>query len=293
MTIFYFQHEPTKNFMSTKKEIIKEKTCFVVMPIADMDDYESGHFTRVYNHLIKPACMKAGFKPVRADDVASSNYIVIDILNKIIESDMVICDLSGRNPNVMYELGIRHAFNLPTVLIKDIKTTRIFDIQGLRCVDYNQSLRIDTVERNIESISNALIETEKANGNDINSIVQLLGISPAAVPKSVELSDESRLLLSAIKDLSGRIGNIESSKFKNNSSRVREHRIEIQQVGENKFIINGCPIEMGGELFIRGDSVGVLVDASSSFVLLKTEDGRFIKYSVDDPDFRSLDTIPF
>lgn len=50
---------------------------------------------------------------------------------------------------------------------------------------------------------------------------------------------------------------------------------------------------MGGELFIRGDSVGVLVDASSSFVLLKTEDGRFIKYSVDDPDFRSLDTIPF
>lgn len=263
------------------------------MPIADMDDYENGHFTRVYNHLIKPACVKAGFKPVRADDVASSNYIVIDILNKIIESDMVICDLSGRNPNVMYELGIRHAFNLPTVLIKDIKTTRIFDIQGLRCVDYNQSLRIDTVERNIESISNALIETEKANGNDINSIVQLLGISPAAIPKSVELSDESRLLLSAIKDLSGRIGNIESSKFKSNSSRVREHRVEIQQVGDSKFIINGYPIELGDELFIRGDSVGVLFDASSSFVLLRAEDGRYIKYGVDDPEFRNLDTIPF
>lgn len=41
--------------MSTKKETIKEKVCFVVMPIADMDDYENGHFTRVYNHLIKPA----------------------------------------------------------------------------------------------------------------------------------------------------------------------------------------------------------------------------------------------
>lgn len=288
-----FQHEPTKNIMSAKKEVIKEKTCFVVMPIADMDDYESGHFTRVYNHLIKPACVKVGFKPVRADDVASSNYIVIDILNKIIESDMVICDLSGRNPNVMYELGIRHAFNLPTVLIKDIKTTRIFDIQGLRCVDYNQSLRIDTVERNVESISNALIETEKANGHDINSIVQLLGISPAAVPKSVELSDESRLLLSAIKDLSGRIGNIESSKFKSISSRVRDHRLEIQQVGNDKFIINGCHVELGDELFIRGNSVGVLIDADPASILLRAESGGLIKYGVDDPDFRNLDVIPF
>ena len=40
------------------------------MPIADMVGYNPDHFTRVYNHLIKPACKDAGFKPVRADDVA-------------------------------------------------------------------------------------------------------------------------------------------------------------------------------------------------------------------------------
>ena len=141
-----------------------QKTCFVVMPISDMDDYEKGHFTRVYSHLIRPACERSGFTPIRADDVASSNYIVIDILSKIIESDLVICDLSGKNPNVLYELGIRQAFNLPTVLIKDIKTNRIFDIQGLRYTEYNHALRVDTVENQISEIVKSINETVSARG---------------------------------------------------------------------------------------------------------------------------------
>ncbi len=40
-----------------------------------------------------------------------TNYIVIDILKKILESEFVLCDLSAKNPNVFYELGIRQAFN--------------------------------------------------------------------------------------------------------------------------------------------------------------------------------------
>ncbi|OBY36451.1 hypothetical protein PR729_14340 [Providencia rettgeri] len=60
----------------------KKKTCFVIMPIADTAGYEHGHFTRVYKHLIKPACERAGFIPIRADDVSSSNMIVVDILKK-------------------------------------------------------------------------------------------------------------------------------------------------------------------------------------------------------------------
>ena len=72
------------------------KSCFIIMPIADVPGYDSGHFNRVYNHIIKPACELAGFSPIRADDINSSNLIVVDILKKIIESDLAICDLSGR-----------------------------------------------------------------------------------------------------------------------------------------------------------------------------------------------------
>ncbi|EPR71058.1 hypothetical protein ADICYQ_0649 [Cyclobacterium qasimii M12-11B] len=94
-----------------KKNMGKEKVCFIIMPISDQEGYEKGHFSRVYKHLIVPACERAGFKPIRADDEVKTNYIVIDIIRKILDSDIVLADLSAKNPNVMYELGIRQAFN--------------------------------------------------------------------------------------------------------------------------------------------------------------------------------------
>lgn len=45
------------------------KICFVIMPIADVEGYDPGHFNRVYEFIIKPACRIAQFKPIRADEV--------------------------------------------------------------------------------------------------------------------------------------------------------------------------------------------------------------------------------
>jgi hypothetical protein len=98
---------------------MENKGCFVVMPISDVPGYAVGHFSRVYEFLIAPACERAGYNPFRADQVNKTNYIVIDILQRLVSADMVLCDISGRNPNVLYELGIRQAFNKPSVLIKD------------------------------------------------------------------------------------------------------------------------------------------------------------------------------
>ncbi|CAI9413489.1 hypothetical protein [Lelliottia sp. T2.26D-8] len=196
--------------MTTKSENIDknqptERTCFIIMPIADMTGYESGHFNRVYNHLIKPACAQAGFKPIRADDVTNSNFIVLDILNRIVECDIAICDLSGRNPNVMYELGLRQAFNKKTVLIKDEKTNSPFDVQAFRYCEYDSVLRIDNAQTNAQSISKALNSTFSADENDVNSIVQLLKIQPAQVGERTFLSQENTLILKAIKELQERM----------------------------------------------------------------------------------------
>ncbi|WP_051870402.1 hypothetical protein [Brevibacillus laterosporus] len=191
-----------------EKNAEKEKTCFIIMPIADMPGYEPGHFTRVYDHIIKPACEEAGFKPIRADDVKHTNDIVIDIIRKIVDCDMAICDLSGRNPNVLYELGIRHSFGLPVTLLKDSKTSRIFDIQGIRSVDYDESLRIDTVDLATKNITEALKATYNSPDRT-NSIIQALGIKPAKVAEGLNLSDENSVLLDAINDVRSRIDNLE------------------------------------------------------------------------------------
>ena len=135
------------------------KKCFVIMPISDADGYDKGHFNRVYEYLIKPACEEAGFEPIRADDTSKANMIMVDVLHKILECDIAICDLSSRNPNVFYELGFRQAFNKKTVLIKDSKTMMPFDISGIRTLPYSESLRIDEVKKTIPEIAKYITET--------------------------------------------------------------------------------------------------------------------------------------
>jgi len=198
--------EESDSLQNTEKAHEKNiKTCFVIMPIADMHGYESRHFDRVYSHIIKPACANAGFAPIRADEVSSSNLIVLDILRRIVECDIAICDLSGRNPNVMYELGLRQAFNKKTVLIKDDKTISPFDVQAFRYCEYDTNLRIDNAFNNISSITKALKSTSAADESDVNSIVQLLKIQPAQVGEKTILSSTDTLILDAINDLNNRL----------------------------------------------------------------------------------------
>jgi hypothetical protein len=87
--------------------------CFVVMPISDPDGYLPGHFRHVFDDIFAPACDKAGFRPIRADQVRETSLIHLDILQKLIKSPMALCDLSSRNPNVLFELGLRQAFDQP------------------------------------------------------------------------------------------------------------------------------------------------------------------------------------
>ncbi|ASS75749.1 hypothetical protein CIG75_12655 [Tumebacillus algifaecis] len=183
------------------------KTCFVVMPISDADGYLPGHFTRVYNHIIKPACKEAGFEAFRADDVKQTNMIILDILQRIVAADLVVCDLSSKNPNVMYELGIRQAFNLPVVLLKDTSTDRIFDISSLRDVGYDESLRIDTVQAAVVALSESIRETWVNRDTDTHSLIRLLGIDAATLPEKTQIGADTRLILEELSALRSTINN--------------------------------------------------------------------------------------
>lgn len=163
----------------------KEKHCFTIMPIADVDGYPQGHFKQVYENLISPACILAGFKPQRADEVKASNFIHLDILNKLLEAPIAICDLSTRNPNVMFELGIRQAFDKPVVLIQEKDTPKIFDITPLRYLEYSKDMKYHEVLKTQEELKDALLATMAADGEagNVNSIVKLLALNdPAKIP---------------------------------------------------------------------------------------------------------------
>lgn len=165
-----------------KKAVAKSSVqeCFVIMPVSDPDGSPSIHFRRVFDDLIAPACQCARFKPVRSDEVKQTNLIHLEVLRRLINAPMVICDLSTRNPNVLFELGVRQAFNLKTVLIAEEETPRIFDMHPLRIVSYNRELRYRSVLDAQLQICEALKATRDAEG-DINSLIRILEVAPATL----------------------------------------------------------------------------------------------------------------
>ncbi|WP_432325176.1 hypothetical protein [Yersinia enterocolitica] len=273
------------------------KTCFIIMPIADVPTYESGHFNRVYQHLIAPACKIAGFKPIRADEVNSSNMIVLDILKKIVESDMAICDLSSRNPNVLYELGLRQAFNKKTVLIKDKITTSPFDVQAFRYAEYDSSLRIDYVQNEIVSLAASIKATYEAK-DDVNSIVQLLQIEPAKIGEKTQLSATDTIILSAIKNLTNRVDRIsnfnhstndfisEAFKYSSSGKGIGKKNM-FSQMNTLSKLIEQYSIETLKEVYIfyhQDEKIGFLADFNleTGDVFFGTDDGELIQLPINE-----------
>ncbi|OTK46987.1 hypothetical protein B9X71_09135 [Acinetobacter baumannii] len=192
---------------TTEVEVAQENNdCFIIMPIADHPDYKQGHFKRVYDDIFKPACIAAGYRPVRADDTKQANLIQLDILQKLLESPMAICDLSTRNPNVLFELGLRQAFDKPTILVQEEGTPRIFDINIFRYVEYRNSLDYREVLADQLAIEEVLKETKQAvaEGKSVNSIIKLLSITnPATLQDSSNFGDKEyfEVLMSEIRGI--------------------------------------------------------------------------------------------
>jgi hypothetical protein len=109
---------------------------------------------------------------------------------------MAICDLSNRNPNVLFELGLRQAFDKPTVLVQECGTPKIFDISPLRYTEYRKDLKYREVLEDQDFIANALRATKEAtdNGEGINSIVSLLSLSSPASLKDVSENDSTKMM---------------------------------------------------------------------------------------------------
>jgi hypothetical protein len=263
------------------------------MPISDATGYETGHFGRVYEHLLKPAIVEAGFKPLRADDTVKTDYIVVGIVRCVVDSAMVLCDFSARNPNVMYELGIRHAFNRPVVLVRDTRTDRVFDIQGLRYTEYDSSLRIDGVQKDIKKITEAIKETAKADDAGFNSVVHLAGIHSATVPEKQEISGDTQLLLSAIAALEGRIDLLDG-RARQSASRyfkVEEHGVTFG---------DGSLAKLGDDIYdpsLTGQDadVGKIVDLhpAEQKIFLQRPNGKTTPFSGYSIKSKNLSALPF
>ena len=155
-----------------------DNRCFIVMPASEPIGYPQGHFGRVYDYIIVPACRVAGYWPVKADSISHENGL--DIVKDIIDSEVVLCDLSTNDPTSLYVFSVRQALQLPVTLMKDLKTLASFDTSKFNSIEYDDSLRIDTVQKATEVLGNALKATVEKKPSR-HELLDKLGIASPPV----------------------------------------------------------------------------------------------------------------
>lgn len=105
-------------------------TCFVMMPFGSW-------FDRYYKEIYVPAINDAGFEAIRADELFSSGSVVEQIWEQIAKADVLLADLTDRNANVFYELGLAHATSKPVVFAAAKVEDVPFDLRHLRVIIYD------------------------------------------------------------------------------------------------------------------------------------------------------------
>jgi hypothetical protein len=93
------------------------------------------NFNAVYSTL-QHLATSLGLRCRRADDIWESPAVIQDVVTLIDRSNVVICDCTGRNPNVFYEIGIAHALGKEVILITQAEADIPFDLRHLRFVQY-------------------------------------------------------------------------------------------------------------------------------------------------------------
>ena len=139
--------------------------CGIIMPIAAMDGCSERHWSDV-REILGEAIEAAGLEPNLVSDANEVGFINKRIVQNIYENPIVICDVSAKNPNVMFELGMRLAFDKPTLIVKDDLTTYSFDISGIEHVGYPRDLRFQKIREFKEKVETKLRATLAAASED-------------------------------------------------------------------------------------------------------------------------------
>lgn len=177
----------------------EQKICFFITPIGEDYD-ETRKNTDGLIELLKPIFLEYNYNIFAAHQMAITGNISDQIIQKIVNSDLVLANLTGLNSNVMYELGVRHATGKPTLTIAQNNTKLPFDVTQERTVFYYDTIShatifVNNIREFLRNIDDSILSS-----NPVTRILEKSVIAVAEHEKDVnkiiyrELNDIKALL---------------------------------------------------------------------------------------------------
>jgi len=150
----------------------KTKNCFVITPIGGENEPIRRHIDGVYDAAIVPILDEFDYTPEIPHRMSIPGSINKQIIKKIYDSDLIIANLTDINPNVMYELALRHCFNKPAIIIAEDGTELPFDINNERTIFYiNDAQGIIDLKKKLKKTISDIQENDKYS----SPVVSVLG----------------------------------------------------------------------------------------------------------------------
>ncbi|MCM2433200.1 hypothetical protein [Agrobacterium rosae] len=186
--------------------------CGIIMPIAAMGQYEKSHWDRV-RIVLDEAINEAGYTPRLVSESEDIGVIHARIVQNLYDDQIVVCDVSGKNANVMFELGLRLAFDKPTIIIKDDLTDYSFDTSPIEHINYRADLRFDDVREFKKKLSAAITgsiakkEKDPAYSPFLGHFgkFEIAGLETKEVGQAEYISEQLRSLQKEIASLTARV----------------------------------------------------------------------------------------
>ncbi len=152
--------------MTTKDD---RKICFVISPIGEEGSDTRERSDQILKHIITGPVEQLGYTVIRADKISEPGIITTQIIEHIVDAELVIADLTDKNPNVFYELAIRHAIRKP--LVQMIKKGEVipFDVAATRIIQFDLH-NLDSVASAKEEIQSQIKSLEAGNSEVHNPI---------------------------------------------------------------------------------------------------------------------------
>jgi hypothetical protein len=228
------------------------KSCFFISRIGDPDSPERKFSDRLLKYIVAPVLEKCGYgTPVRADQITQPGVITTQVFTHLWADDLVVADLTGSNPNVFYELAVRHVRRKPFVHLIQAGAKIPFDVAPNRTIEFDFDIeKAELAKTALEAMVMAAPDDPAGIQTPLSAAVDFATLGTSADP----LRDGIAQILSAVQEINGMVRGAPSSpawgRIGGDNGRVRDAVLErfstkLRELGVPVKSM-GMPVEVAG-----------------------------------------------
>ncbi|MEZ9532652.1 hypothetical protein CSB62_08250 [Vibrio splendidus] len=265
-----------------EEQVQKVKKCFIVTPIGADNSDTRRHADGIIDAVIEPVCKALGLEVVVAHRIDTPGSITTQVIEHVLNDELVIANLSELNPNVMYELGLRHCARKPVISLAVDGTRLPFDISDERTIFYkNDMAGVVVLKDRLQTLAVEALSDEEPDNPVYRAITHNV-MKEIAANENVD-GQLGKYLLGKMDKLESMISN--SYMANEVSNRKKRHPdtkkgVKFDIIGEDDNEIQQIKVEMSSVLDTEIESLG------SSFFMKEP------KFATADTAYELIQTHP-